>query len=196
MRDRSRWILLLAALAWLTAACSGGGDEAAGRRDEAGGTPFSAIRPAPDFSLETLDGDTLTLADFADSEAILMNFWASWCYPCKMEMPQIVAVYEAYKDQGLAVLGVTVNDLPRDSRNFLEEMQLPYPSVIGTPAMLEAYGLSPWLPTTLLVHDGNIVREWVGPQTRTDFEYPVRVAVGLAPPIEDVIHRDTTDAGR
>lgn len=182
-------VLLLAALA----ACGDGGDAPS---PEAEGTPFSPIRPAPDFALETLDGDTLTLADFDDDEAVLMNFWASWCLPCKTEMPEFVAVYEAYHDQGLAVLGVTVNDLPRDSRAFLEEVSVPYPSVIGTPAMLESYGLSPWLPITLLVQDGQIIREWVGPQTRADLEYPIRVAVGLAPPIEEVIRRDTADGGR
>lgn len=182
-------IVLLAVLA----ACSSGGEEAA---EPAEGTPYQAIRPAPDFTLDTLDGDTLTLADFDDSEAVLMNFWASWCFPCKTEMPELIAIHEEYQDQGLAVLGVTVNDLPRDSRAFVEEMKVPYPSVIGTPAMLEDYGLTPWLPITLLVQDRQIVREWVGPQTRADFEYPIRVAVGLAPPIEDVIRKDSTDGGR
>ena len=173
-------LILLVALA----ACSRGADEAP---ETARGTAFSAMRPAPEFELETLDGDTLTLADFDTYEAVLMNFWASWCFPCRAEMPELIAIHEEYENQGLAVLGVTVNDLPRDSREFEEEMRVPYPSVIGTPAMLEAYELSPWLPITLLVQDGQIVREWIGPQTRADLEYPIRVAVGLAPPLEDVI---------
>jgi thiol-disulfide isomerase/thioredoxin len=193
MRTRS-WssiaVLLLAI--GLAGACGRGGEPP----EPAEGTPYQAIRPAPDFALDTLDGDTLTLADFDDSEAVLMNFWASWCLPCKTEMPEFIAIHEEYRDQGLAVLGVTVNDLPRDSRAFVEEMKGPYPSVIGTPAMLEAYGLTPWLPITLLIQDGQIVREWVGPQTRADLEYPIRVAVGLAPPIEDVIRKDSTDGGR
>jgi len=183
---------LTALAAFVLAACSGG--ESAPPRAE--GTAFDPIREAPDFALETLDGDTLTMADFANDEAILMNFWASWCAPCKWEIPEFVALHEAYHDQGLAVLGVTVNDLPRDSRAFLETQPMPYPSVIGTPAMLEAYGLSPWLPITLLVQDGKIVREWVGPQTGADLEYPIRVAVGLSPPIDEVIRRDSADGGR
>jgi thiol-disulfide isomerase/thioredoxin len=148
------------------------------------GTPYSPIRPAPDFELETLDGDTLRTADLADRTAILMNFWASWCFPCKAEMPELVAIHEEYDDKGLAVLGVTVNDLPRDSRAFVAEIGVPFPSVIGTPAMLEAYGISPWLPTTILVTDGQIVREWVGPQTRKQLEYSIQVALGLATPID------------
>jgi hypothetical protein len=61
--------------------------------------------------------------------------------------------------------------------------------------MLEEYGLSPWLPITLLIQDGQIVREWVGPQTRADLEYPIRVALGLAPPIADVLQQKEDDDG-
>ncbi len=101
-------------------------------------------------------------------------------------MPDLVAVDRAYADRGLAVLGATVNDLPRDSRRFANEMGLPYPSVVATPAMLEAWEIAPWLPTTVLVKDGKVVREWVGPQTRRQFEYPIKVALGLAPPVSAV----------
>ena len=170
------------------AACSRGEGEAPEPASE--GTAFSPIRAAPDFTLETLSGDTLTLAELDSTKAILMNFWASWCLPCKAEMPELIALHQEYERRGLMVLGVTVNDLPRDSRAFEEELEVPYPSVIGTPAMLEDYGLSPWLPTTLLVQDGQIVREWVGPQTRATLEYPIRVALGLAPPIADVLRQE------
>lgn len=150
------------------------------------GTSYEVVREAPDFALETLSGDSLTMSDVADGEAILMNFWASWCAPCRSEMPELVELHEEYGERGLTVLGVTVNDVPRDSREFADEMDLPYRSVIGTPRMLESFGISPWLPTTILVEDGKIVREWIGPKSRADFEYPIRVALGLAPPIGDV----------
>lgn len=175
-------------------ACGGDGSAAEGGGPAGGG--LERIRPAPAFALETLDGDTLRLSDLeADADAVLLNFWASWCVPCKTEIPELVDLHEAYEEKGLAVLGVAVNDLPRDSRAFVEETGMTYPSVIGTPAMLEDYRLSPWLPTTLLVADGAVVREWVGPRTRADFEYPVKVALGLAPPLEDVIHEREAPAG-
>jgi hypothetical protein len=62
-----------------------------------------------------------------------------------------------------------------------------YPSVIGTPRMLEAYGLSPWLPTSLLVKDGAIVEEWIGPRPKEEFEYGIEVALGLAPAAGDLM---------
>jgi thiol-disulfide isomerase/thioredoxin len=145
------------------------------------------IRDAPPFELETLSGETLTLAALDSVPLILMNFWASWCGPCKVEIPDLMALHETYRAKGFMVLGVTVNDLPRDSREFADEIAMSYPSVIGTPKMLEDYELSPWLPISLLIRDGKIVKEWVGPRSREDFEYPIKVALGLAPAAADLM---------
>jgi thiol-disulfide isomerase/thioredoxin len=150
--------------------------------------PLVPIRAAAPFALQTLDGDSLSSADITEN-VMLVNFWASWCAPCRAEVPELIEVWDEYHDRGLALLGVTVNDLPRDSREFAADMEMPYPLAIGTPKMLEEYGLSPWLPTTLLIVDGQIVEEWVGPKFRSDLEYPIRVALGLAPPIAEVLHR-------
>jgi thiol-disulfide isomerase/thioredoxin len=152
------------------------------------------IRDAPPFELETLSGETLTLAALDSVPLILMNFWASWCGPCKVEIPDLMALHEIYHAKGFMVLGVTVNDLPRDSREFADEIAMSYPSVIGTPKMLEAYHLSPWLPTSLLIRDGKIVKEWVGPRSREEFEYPIKVALGLVPAAEDLM-RDMAEPG-
>lgn len=161
--------------------------ESAAKSD--GGTPMlEPIRAAAPFALETLDGDSLLSTEIIQN-VMLINFWASWCAPCRAEVPELIEVWEEYHDRGLVVIGVTVNDLPRDSREFAADMKMPYPLAIGTPKMLEEFGLSPWLPTTLLVVDGQIVEEWVGPKLRADIEYPIRVALGLAPPIADVLHR-------
>lgn len=182
---RSAPLCALASLLLLGGACDRSGEVArSGEEDPA----EVRRRPAPDFAVETLDGgDSLHLADLDGFEVVLMNFWASWCAPCKAEIPDLMTLHEDYSDQGFTVLGVTVNDLPRDSREFAEMIGMTYPSVIGTPQMLEAYGLSPWLPTSLLVVDGEIVREWVGPRTREEFEYAVRVGLGQAPPLEDIL---------
>ncbi|MFN2383708.1 MAG: TlpA family protein disulfide reductase [Gemmatimonadota bacterium] len=189
---RHRLLWLLAVVGLLTG-CGEGGGEADAEPGAEG--PSRPSRPAPAFALETLAGDTLTLASFAARPAVLMNFWASWCEPCKVEIPDLIALHQAYEAQGLQVLGVVVNDVPRDTRAFVAELPMPYPSVIATPAMLEAYRIAPWLPTTILISDGRIVEEWVGPRVRADFEYPIRVALGIAPPLDDVIV-DEPEEGR
>lgn len=193
MRGSSRGSTCLLLLVTL-AGCGSGSEARTGEKTTGSeGAPPSEARVAPGFALETLDGDSLTLADLADRKVVLMNFWASWCEPCKEEIPVLVTLHEEYGDQGFMVLGATVDDLPRNSRAFAEEMDIPYPSVITTPRMREDWALAPWLPTTLLIVDGRIVEQWIGPQTRDVFEYPIRVGLGLAPPLEDVIG---TAAGR
>lgn len=197
---RSSIRFLLGALLVSVAAtgCGRGGDARAdgdaGRA--AGGTELRVLREAPPFELETLDGDTLTLAALDSVPLVLMNFWASWCGPCKVEIPDLMALHETYGPKGFMVLGVTVNDLPRDSREFADRIGMTYPSVIGTPQMLEAYELSPWLPTSLLVQDGQVVKEWIGPRSREEFEYPVKVALGLAPAAADLLPDAEGEAGR
>lgn len=186
IRAARRLSVVHAALVVVLAACGRDSDARTGD-SEGTGYALDAIREAPAFELETLDGDTLTLASLDSVPVILMNFWASWCGPCKIEIPDLMALEEAYAPEGLMVLGVTVNDLPRDSREFAAEVGMSYPSVIGTPRMLEAYELSPWLPTSLLVKDGTIVEEWIGPRPKEEFEYGIQVALGLAPAAGDLI---------
>lgn len=187
---------MIAAVALASAACGRERDARAnGSGSRAAGAYLEAVREAPAFELETLDGDTLSLAALDSVPVILMNFWASWCGPCKVEIPDLMALHESYAGHGFMVLGVTVNDLPRDSREFVAQVGMSYPSVIGTPQMLEAYELSPWLPTSLLVQDGQVVKEWVGPRSREEFEYPVKVALGLAPAAADVMPDEVQPAG-
>lgn len=183
--SRIRSALTCLAVACFAVSC--GRDSDARTKAGAHAYALDAIRAAPAFELETLDGDTLSLASFDSVPVILMNFWASWCGPCKIEIPDLMALHESYGPRGFMVLGVTVNDLPRDSRDFAAEVGMSYPSVIGTPRMLEAYQISPWLPTSLLVKDGTIVEEWIGPRTKEEFEYRIKVALGLAPAAADLM---------
>jgi thiol-disulfide isomerase/thioredoxin len=179
--------LLVAVVAISCGRESGARVDGADAVERAEAASLEPIRDAPPFELETLGGETLTLAALDSVPLILMNFWASWCGPCKVEIPDLMALHETYHARGFMVLGVTVNDLPRDSREFAAEILMSYPSVIGTPKMLEDYELSPWLPTSLLVRDGKIVKEWVGPRSKEEFEYPIKVALGLVPAAEDLM---------
>lgn len=86
---------------------------------------------APDFSLQTLSGDTVQLADYR-GKIVLLNFWTSWCPPCKAEMPEIQSLYEAYQAQGLIVLGIniTVLDDRVEVERFVKELGLSFPILL------------------------------------------------------------------
>ena len=127
-------------------------------------------RTAPDFELPRLEGGgTLSLSEF-DGAYVLLNFWASWCAPCLEEIPSLRAVRERFAGRGLEVVGVTVNDLVEDSRAFARENGMEYPNVVGNDGLYESYGLSPWIPVTLLIGpDRRILYEWHGPQSTAEF---------------------------
>ena len=88
---------------------------------------FLLNQPAPDFELKTMDGDKVQLSEFR-GHPVLLSFWASWCGPCRRELPEVARLYEDYKDKGLVVLGV--NDEGKgDARKFIEKNDLPFPTV-------------------------------------------------------------------
>jgi thiol-disulfide isomerase/thioredoxin len=139
--------------------------------------PAPGLAEAPPFRLPALTGgDSLSLEDFR-GQVVLLNFWASWCGPCREEMPALLSIHRGYRDAGVTVLGVTVNDLPEDSRGFAREYGVDYPNVIGNDDLYEAYRPSPWIPATLLLdRRGRVVRQWIGPQTEETFRQGLREA--------------------
>ncbi|HVU12144.1 MAG TPA: TlpA disulfide reductase family protein [Phototrophicaceae bacterium] len=82
--------------------------------------------PAPDFSLQTFDGSTFHLAA-EKGKVVVINFWASWCEPCKEEAPALESLYEQYQDKGVEFLGVTYADDPKDSQAFMQQYGMTYP---------------------------------------------------------------------
>ena len=139
--------------------------------------PAPALAEAPPFRRPALTGgDSISLEDFR-GQVVLLNFWASWCGPCREEMPALLSIHRRYRDAGVTVLGVTVNDLPEDSRSFAREYGVDYPNVIGDDQLYDDYRLSPWIPATLLIdREGRIVRQWLGPQTEETFLDGIRDA--------------------
>ena len=86
---------------------------------------------APDFTLETLNGETITLSDL-HGQAVLVNFWATWCPPCRAEMPAFQEAYQDYEDQGFVIVAVnaTLQDNPTDIAAFIAEYGLSFPVVL------------------------------------------------------------------
>jgi peroxiredoxin len=122
--------------------------------DSAGGAPRVGAT-APDFSLLNLDGQPVSLSDFR-GRLVLINFWATWCGPCEIEMPAIQAVYEKHQEEGFVVLAVAVDDSAKNVRRFINERGLTFQTLMDDGSVSRAYRVF-GLPASFFVGaDGNI----------------------------------------
>jgi peroxiredoxin len=120
---------------------------------------------APDFALTTLDGAIVRLSDLR-GKPVLINFWASWCGPCRSEMPHIQAAYEAHTGEGLVVLGVDQMESSRAVAQFVEEFDLTFPIPIDTDGAVSAIYQARGLPTSFFVDVDGIIRAmFIGPMS-------------------------------
>ncbi len=138
--------------------------------------------PAPDFTLPTLDGSKITLSEFR-GKAVLLNFWATWCAPCKVEMPWFADLQKEYGKDGLVVLGVAMDDSsPASIAKFAHEMGVNYPVLLGTDKVSDDYGDVQYLPTTFYIgRDGTIVDKMTGLLDRKEIEEAVKKTLDTAP---------------
>ncbi|MCS7251946.1 MAG: TlpA disulfide reductase family protein [Anaerolineae bacterium] len=120
--------------------------------------------PAPDFELEQLDGGTVRLKDL-QGKIVLLNFWATWCVPCREEMPLLSQIYREYHSQGLEILGVnlTSQDDFAAVRSFVQEFDLPFPILLDHNARVErAYQIFGVPTTVFITREGMIHQVVVG----------------------------------
>jgi thiol-disulfide isomerase/thioredoxin len=137
---------------------------------------------APDFSLESLDGKTMRLSDFR-GKAVLLNFWATWCGPCKIEMPWFVELQNQYAAQGFQIVGVAMDDASKeDIAKFAKDMGVNYPILIGKEAVGDQYGGVPGLPESFLIgRDGKIVDKLIGLRGKAEIEDAIKKTIDTKP---------------
>ncbi len=150
-------------------------------------------KPAPAFTLTDLNGQKVSLASYK-GKAVLINFWATWCGPCKLETPWIVELRNKYVGQGFEVLGVDseADDLaPTDSAglakekaavvDFVKLMKMPYPVLLGGDSLTKPYGGLDAMPTSFYVdRTGTVVAVQMGISSKDDMEAKIRKAIGAA----------------
>ncbi len=122
-----------------------------------------AASKAPQFALKDLKGNTLRLEDLK-GRVVLLNFFATWCGPCRLEIPEFVKLHKRFKNEGLEIVGISLDMEGGAVLNpFVESYGIPYPIVIGTRQVVEDYGGIRGIPTSFLVdRDGSIAREFIG----------------------------------
>lgn len=133
-------------------------------REAKSGTVYDDPKPVPDVDMTTLDGKTINLAD-QTGKVVLVNFWATWCAPCRKEIPDLIDLYSEYQSDGLLIVGIATD---QDGRSvvapFVEKESINYPIVTDTSKTLQSkfdsmYGL----PTTYVVSpQGEVVRRILG----------------------------------
>jgi peroxiredoxin len=130
----------------------------------AGRTPALVNKAAPDFSLETLGGSHVSLADFRGKKVVI-SFWASWCGPCRLEMPELRAFYNRYHGNSgkFEFLAISIDDNKADAAGFVGEEKLPFPVLLDpTSTIARAYGVG-GIPTLFVVNEtGKVVFGQVG----------------------------------
>jgi len=126
------------------------------------GTQPSQGKPAPNFALQYPNNKTLTLADFR-GKPVIVNFWATWCPPCRREMPGLVKAYEAHKDEGLVIIEVDVAEPAEAVAQFVKDYQMTMPVVLDSRQEVTRLYRTDSFPTSFFIDkEGVIQARWVG----------------------------------
>jgi len=148
-------------------------------------------QPAPGFTLEDLSGNKVSLAGYK-GKAVLLNFWATWCGPCKIETPWLIELRNQYAAQGFEILGISVDDIDRDDpaklsgekqeiARFVQQMHMPYPVLIDGDSLSKPYGGLDALPASFFVdRNGTVVASQLGLTSKAEIEANIRKALGVA----------------
>lgn len=132
--------------------------------------------PAPDLLLQPAEGANLRLSDLR-GKVVVVNFWATWCPPCKAEIPWFVEFAEKYRDQRLAVIGISVDDPAEDIRQFAEEYKINYPMLVGLghDDLRQAYDAAAVIPVSWLIKpDGTVFAKAAGIHSKDWFEDKIK----------------------
>ncbi len=155
----------------LSTACTG----PASRSAETSVKAVGARKPAPDFTLKDADGRPVSLSEYK-GKVVLLNFWATWCGPCKIEIPWFVDFEQRFKDRGFAVLGVSMDEDGWDVvKPFLQEQRVNYRMAMGNDLVANQFGGVASLPSTFLIdREGRIASVHIGLVSRRDYENDIQ----------------------
>jgi len=117
----------------------------------------AADAPAPAFTLQSVDGKTVSLAQYK-GDVVMINFWASWCGPCRQEMPLLDDIYKQYKDMGFTLIGVNVEPDPHNANAWLKQTPVSYPVLYDPKSQVSQLYQVQAMPTTVIIDRKGIVR--------------------------------------
>lgn len=135
----------------------------------------NALRPAPNWELKNLEGKTVKLSEF-HGKVVILDFWATWCAPCRKEIPGLVALQKEYGHKGLTVIGVSLDEQRTELvKEFVKQFAMTYPVVMADEKTIVAYGGIEGVPTTFVIdRQGHIVSEHLGYEAKETFEKEIQ----------------------
>jgi thiol-disulfide isomerase/thioredoxin len=140
------------------------------------GAQAEMLPDAPDFTLKTVDGKSVHLKDLK-GKAVVLNFWATWCIPCKQEIPWLVSFQKQYGPQGLVILGLSMDESPPAVRKFLHTTPVNYRVLIANQLVADRYFVK-GLPTSIYIDaNGRITDQVPGGSSRTVMENEIKLAL-------------------
>jgi peroxiredoxin len=176
---KSRWIAAVAAacaVALLTVPWMfrGAGRPVDSRPAPAADTEHESGPANLGLTLKDMNGASVRLADYK-GKVILLNIWATWCGPCQTEIPELVASYEAYKDKGVVILGVSLDDSAETLRKYAPTKNITYPMLLMQDDVDQAYGPFFGVPVTIFIgRDGMISRKHLGPVSKEQVDREIK----------------------
>ena len=143
--------------------------------------PSPSAKSAPSFALQDLNGKMINLSDFK-GKVVILDFWATWCPPCVIEIPHFIELYEQYKDQGFAMVGISLDSQGVGVvESFARKYRINYPILMTDGQVDKAYGGITAIPTTFVIDSaGNIRRKYIGYRDKAVFEADIKALLAEA----------------
>jgi len=128
------------------------------------------LKKAPDFSLKTPDNKIVKLSDYK-GKVVILNFFGTWCPPCRMEIPDFVKFYKENKEKGVVIIGIAVGSRPEDIKKMIKEFKINYPVCISDGKVEREYGGIRFVPTSFIIDkNGNIYKKQIGMMNKGQLE--------------------------
>lgn len=141
----------------------------------------SQLKTAPQWTLYDLSGKPLSSKQL-EGQVVLVDFWATWCGPCRKSIPHLIDLYEEYKSHGVTIVGVSLDQKgPSVVSPFVEQYKINYPIVMGTGQVVADFGGVRGIPTAFIIsQDGKIYRKIVGLRAKEDYERDIKALLGMS----------------
>ena len=133
-----------------------------------------------DFNLKDLEGNSYRLSDFK-GKVVILDFWDTWCPPCKAEIPHFIELYNDYKDNGFVMIGAAIGNKGEDAvRQFIRDKNVSYLNLMATMEAIQGFGGVTGIPTTFVIDkEGYIYKKYIGFKSKETFEQDIKTLLDL-----------------